>query len=588
MNCSNVDWKLVLKNFAVFCGVLFFLYFFLVGLSLLGDAFKIIAGDSAGSLFGSVNNPIAGLMVGILATVLVQSSSTTTSIIVAAAGAGVLPVVQGIPMVMGANIGTSVTNTLVSVGFVGDREQYRRAFSGATVHDMFNYMNVVFWLPVELISSAINHGNGGVLFLMTEAMAKGFQECSGDNCDDWEGPLKVITEAISKKIITVDKDVIKDFATGRPTLDYCREVLCNNAASNDGECTPYVFHQKRCAESEFASAGWCGDSSSKAKAEFSYCVFNTTTSVISTNQTVLTAAVEHFNSYKINKAGVFEQAGLQREGGIIALVMSLVILILSLLAMVKLLGIAIRGAAEEALRKALNMNGYLAIIVGAGVTMFVQSSSITTSVLTPLVAIGALSVEGMLPLTLGANIGTTLTGVLASLVSDSATGFQLAMVHVMFNVLGVVMFYPVPFIRAIPIRAAKNLGDLAATYKSFPIFYIIMLFLVYPGAVLGVSLGIEAGKGGMAGGIVGLIVVVAAHLGFFFWYFKRNGRETLVRRFGYTEEDDAKAGSIHAENSSFSDSDDGKVQVEVTDSNKNLKDTNATSFNPASDAITQV
>ncbi|GBG29652.1 Sodium-dependent phosphate transport protein 2B [Hondaea fermentalgiana] len=124
------------------------------------------------------------------------------------------------------------------------------------------------------------------------------------------------------------------------------------------------------------------------------------------------------------------------------------------------------------------MNGYLAILVGCGVTMFVQSSSITTSTLTPLVAMGTLTLEGMLPLTLGANLGTTLTGILASLVGDSANGFQLAMAHVLFNVFGVVMFYPIPKIRQIPIGAARRLGDLAALFKAFPIFYIFMLFLV--------------------------------------------------------------------------------------------------------------
>ncbi|GBG27287.1 Sodium-dependent phosphate transport protein 2A [Hondaea fermentalgiana] len=534
MDCNVKAW---LKGFALFAGVLFFLYWFLVGLALLGDGFKVIAGDSAGSLFGSVDNPIAGLMVGILATVLVQSSSTTTSIIVAAAGAGVLPVEQGIPMVMGANIGTSVTNTIVSMSFVGDREQYRRAFSGATVHDMFNYMNVIFWLPVELISSAINGGNGGVLFLMTEAMAQSFEECSGDNCEDWEGPLKTITAAISKKIISVDKDVIKDFAYGRPALSHCEDVLCDDAAST-GVCDPYVFHQKRCAESELALEGWCGDSKKKAKASFDYCVYDN--GVISVNQTVMEAARDHFNSYKLNKAGVFADAGLQREAGIITLVLSLVMLIISLLCMVKILGIAVRGAAEDVLKKALNMNGYLAIVVGCGVTMFVQSSSITTSVLTPLVAIDALSVEGMLPLTLGANIGTTLTGVLASLVSDSSTGFQLAMVHVMFNVLGVVMFYPLPVIRAIPIRAAKNLGNLAATFKAFPIFYIIMLFFVYPGVILGISIGIQMGTGAMAGCIVAIILFVVIHVLIAFWYNRRNGRAWLERRFGLSDDDFTK------------------------------------------------
>lgn len=532
--------KGVAIGFGLFVGILFFLYWFLVGLDLLGNAFKLLAGDSAGSLFGSVDNPVAGLMVGILATVLVQSSSTTTSIIVAAAGAGVLPVSTGIPMVFGANIGTSVTNTIVSLGFVGDREQYRRGFAGATVHDMFNYLNVILWLPLECITSAINHGNGGVLYLLTAEIAKGFSACEVD-CEDWEGPLKVITEAIAKKIISVDKDVIKDFAYGKPSIDLCTEFLCTiQYDSEDNQCADHKFSQKRCAESEYAVKGWCGDGEKKAKAAFNYCIRESAdvpVSQITVNQSALNGAIEHFESYKLNKGGCFYDAGLSSTAaGWVSLILSLTMLIVSLLCMVKLLGIAIRGTAEDVLKKALNMNGYLAIVVGCGVTMFVQSSSITTSSLTPLVALGTLSLEGMLPLTLGANIGTTLTGVLASLVGSSADGFQLAMCHVFFNVFGTLLFYPIPRIRALPLGAARRLGDLAATFKAFPIFYIIMLFLFYPGFFLGISIGFNIGGGSLAGSIVGLLVFVAIHIGFFFWYFKRDGEAVLVRRFGFDED----------------------------------------------------
>merc|ERR1712043_154520 len=151
------------------------------------------------------------------------------------------------------------------------------------------------------------------------------------------------------------------------------------------------------------------------------------------------------------------------------------------------------------MRKTLNMNGYVATVVGALVTMFFQSSSTTTSSLTPLVAIGTLELESMLPLTVGANVGTTLTGVLSAIVTGSQTGFQIALVHVLFNVFGAVTLYPVPFIRAIPLKAVRKLGDLAALYRAFPIFYILMLFFIYPGIFLGISVGYSnGGAGGIA------------------------------------------------------------------------------------------
>ena len=105
---SGKEWGFI---FLGACVALFFLYFFLVSIELLGSAAKVLTGCSAGGLFGSESNPIAGLVIGMLVTVLIQSSSTTTSIIVSLVGAHAISVQYGIYMVMGANIGTSVTNT---------------------------------------------------------------------------------------------------------------------------------------------------------------------------------------------------------------------------------------------------------------------------------------------------------------------------------------------------------------------------------------------------------------------------------------------------------------------------------------------
>ena len=57
-----------------------------------------------------------------------------------------------IPIVMGANIGTSVTNTIVSMGQITNKDDFRRAFAGATVHDIFNWLTVIVLLPLEVIT----------------------------------------------------------------------------------------------------------------------------------------------------------------------------------------------------------------------------------------------------------------------------------------------------------------------------------------------------------------------------------------------------------------------------------------------------
>ena len=140
------------KPFLNILGILFTLYGFLFSLGLMGDSFKVLGGKTAGELFQNISNPIAGLMIGILATVLVQSSSTSTSVVVGMVGANIITVKTAIPIIMGANIGTSVTNSIVSIGQMGDIDERERAFSGAVVHDFFNIFCVLLFLPIECIT----------------------------------------------------------------------------------------------------------------------------------------------------------------------------------------------------------------------------------------------------------------------------------------------------------------------------------------------------------------------------------------------------------------------------------------------------
>ena len=116
------------------------LYLFLVSIGLMGTAFKGFGKGFAENLIRTTSNPFVGLFVGILATSLVQSSSTTTSIVVGMVGSGVITVSSGVYIVMGANIGTTVTNTLVSLGHFTRRDEFRRAVGAATVHDFFNFI----------------------------------------------------------------------------------------------------------------------------------------------------------------------------------------------------------------------------------------------------------------------------------------------------------------------------------------------------------------------------------------------------------------------------------------------------------------
>ena len=132
--------------------VLVLLFVFLVGIKGMGDGFKLLGEDVLDSFFRATSNPFMGLIVGLLATTLVQSSSVSTAMIVGlvASPENPLPIANAIPMVMGANIGTTVTNTIVSLAHMGRREEFQRAFSVATCHDFFNFIAVAVFLPLEI------------------------------------------------------------------------------------------------------------------------------------------------------------------------------------------------------------------------------------------------------------------------------------------------------------------------------------------------------------------------------------------------------------------------------------------------------
>jgi sodium-dependent phosphate cotransporter len=427
--------------------LLFNLYFFLVGLGLMGDSFKVLAGKSAGNLFQAADHPIAGLMVGILATVLVQSSSTSTSIVVGLVGSGVMPVRQAIFVIMGANIGTSVTNTIVSLGHVKDPVEYERAFAGATVHDMFNFLCVVVLLPLEAIVGAIS-GGGGPLYWLSFSLTSGLKELSGGT---FTSPISIIIKPVYKLLMSVDKNKIKALAIGAPTNSSC---LTKSGAGSGGLTVAKVDYYI------------CGNATKLAN------------SLEAWDKNVIKAP--------LTKGGAFKGMSDGLSGGL-GLAISLIVLCLALFFLVMTLKRLFLGSAKKCIAKATNMNGYLAILVGAGMTIAVQSSSIITSALTPLVGIGTLPLDKMLPLTLGANIGTTCTALLASMVISTEAAIQIALCHLFFNIFGILIFYPLPILRQLPLKAAKWMGGMTIAFTWFPLAYIAFAFFLVPLILLGLS-----------------------------------------------------------------------------------------------------
>jgi sodium-dependent phosphate cotransporter len=203
---SMGDWGVIFAGVVLLMGCL---YFFLFGLTLLGDSAQVMAGCRAGELFNNESNPLSSLMTGILATVLMQSSGTTTGVIVSLVEAKVLDIEHGIYLVMGANIGTSVTSTVVSLAHIRNTEQLERAFAAGTLHDMFNFMTVAILFPLEIAT--------GYLKAVTGALVDGAET---NRKDPWEGPVKKYVSPLSRRLIISNKKLIQGVANGAECSDF--------------------------------------------------------------------------------------------------------------------------------------------------------------------------------------------------------------------------------------------------------------------------------------------------------------------------------------------------------------------------------
>ncbi|GCC26409.1 sodium-dependent phosphate transport protein 2B-like [Chiloscyllium punctatum] len=443
-----------------------FLYVFVCSLDILSSAFQLVGGKAAGDIFKDnvvLANPVAGLVIGILVTVLVQSSSTSSSIVVSMVSSGLMGVRSAIPVIMGTNIGTSVTNTIVALMQSGDRTEFRRAFAGATVHDFFNWLSVIVLLPIEAAS--------GYLYHLTRVIVESFDLKSGEDAPDM---LKVITDDFTKLIIQLDKSVINDIATGDPAAankslikEWCKTV------TQMVEKNVTVPSEYNCTSPEFC---WSDN--------------NHTWTLKNVSETINLEKCHHlFVNTTLSDLGV----------GLILLAASLIALCTCLILIVKLLNSMLKGQVAAVIKKVINtdfkfpfgwLTGYIAIAVGAGMTFIVQSSSIFTSALTPLVGIGVITIERVYPLTLGSNIGTTTTAIIAALASPGETlanSLQIALCHFFFNISGILIWYPIPFMR-IPIRLAKALGTYTSVYRWFAVAYLIICFLLIPLIILGLSM----------------------------------------------------------------------------------------------------
>ncbi|WP_246465156.1 Na/Pi cotransporter family protein [Ruania alkalisoli] len=350
-------------------------YVLISAVGVIGAGFKAATGGQAEALFGFASNPIVALMVGVLATAATQSSSTTTSITVGLAAGG-LPLEIAIPIIMGANIGTTLTNTLVSVGMIRNKDDFRRAFAAATVHDFFNLLAVLILLPLEIATGFLERVSGWLAGALTGV--GGVDTDSVDVVGAATAPLESLVGSLTEPL----------------------------------------------------AAPW---------------------------------------------------------GGLVMIAVGVALILLSITFIGKVLKVLMVGQAKRVLHGAIGRGPISGIASGAVVTAIVQSSSTATSLMIPLAGSGTFTLRQIYPFTLGSNIGTTATALLAALGLsgvDAALGLQVALVHLLFNLTATAVIFGIPFLRAIPIKGATWLAGRSAENKSFAAVWVLGVFVVVPGLLI--------------------------------------------------------------------------------------------------------
>nr|XP_044634237.1 sodium-dependent phosphate transport protein 2C isoform X9 [Equus asinus]XP_044634238.1 sodium-dependent phosphate transport protein 2C isoform X9 [Equus asinus] len=398
----------VVIGFLKACGLLGSLYLFICSLDILSSAFQLLGSKVAGDIFKDnmvLSNPVAGLVIGVLVTVLVQSSSTSSSIVVSMVASKLLTVQASVPIIMGVNVGTSITSTLVSMAQSGDRDEFRRAFGGSAVHSIFNWLTVLILLPLESAMAPLER---------LSALALGTTSLQpGGRAPDI---LKVLTQPLTHLVVQLDANVITGSATGNATNSSLVKRWCGTR----GEMT--TGNGSNCG---VAASDSCPERNSSAALEHLPCEARRLPLPLPTPQ------AGHHSPAPTLPPGHHLFAGTALTDlavGFILLAASLLGLCSCLVLLVKLLNSVLRGRVAQAVRTVINadfpfpfgwLSGYLAILVGASLTFMLQSSSVFTAAIVPLMGVRVISLERAYPLFLGSNIGTTTTALLAALASPA-------------------------------------------------------------------------------------------------------------------------------------------------------------------------
>ena len=418
----------ILKSALKFLLFFAFLYVFLLSLNFMTIGFTLIspfALKHTEIIRFTLSNPFAALAIGIILTAIMQNATATTSIAVSMVGAGIIPDVKtAIPIIMGSNIGTCFTNSLIALTSANDSNEFRRAFSAATLNDMFNFLTTGFFLPIEIFSD--------FLLIASDRLTRVIPFENADRIAK-ANFIAHLLDPVTNLFLRLNVTAVNELTRGNARIENV-SLACT---SENNDCS-YLARP------------------------------------------------------------LIDVIG-ERPTGSVVILLSIIILIICLFAIVKVLSMLISGPIAKCVSEAINasfpgrfrwLTHFILFTTALLLTLIVQSSNIITATLVPLCGIGIISLQRVYVMTLGSNIGTTVTGIISAFTlapSAMQKGLQIAFVYTFFNTLGFLLWLPIKFLR-FPKSLARKLGNIVFNYRWFLYVYIFGVYFVLPLIVFGLAL----------------------------------------------------------------------------------------------------
>lgn len=355
--------------------IIFAIFFFLFAIKLLVASLGDFSNLLQANILTTTLDPFVGLFIGLLATAIIQSSSTTSTMTVAMVATGTLTIQESVPIILGANIGTTLTSTIVALGFISDKLAFRKAISAGVIHDFYNIALVIILFPLELYYGVLSNTS---IYLQELLLGDGQIESSFkfDKMFDF-GITRVVVEAINNRLIMMILALVILFASIKLLTSVIQKSIIGGSKN---KLQRFIF------EKPWKSFGW-----------------------------------------------------------------------------------------------------------GVAVTSAIQSSSVATSLVVPLVATQKLKVRSAFPFIIGANLGTTITALIAASFS-SRIALSIALTHLIVNLFGAVLFMSFGRLRDYLVRFTKGFSVVITRRRALGLVYILLTFFLIPFLLITIHRQVTSGR----------------------------------------------------------------------------------------------